>query len=129
MQNRAAGGWITDQIHYSVTGTQAGREPGTVAQVRGPLEKICEKKGGGEGAVNILDKIRRGSYNGILDNKQNRKVRREFTGSTCNKKDESSSPLHASLFKGLMTRHFISTMKPEQLIRFPYCSSSWRYAK
>lgn len=31
-------------------------------------------------------------------------------------KDESSSPLHASLFKGLTIQRFISTMKPEQFI-------------
>lgn len=30
-------------------------------------------------------------------------------------KDESSSPLHATLFKGLMILHSISTMKPGQL--------------
>lgn len=67
----------------------------------------------GEGAVSRLEKIKRGSYKDIFKKKKKKKKKTEQESQkriywvNMQQKDESSSPLHASLFKGSMTLRFI----------------------
>lgn len=93
------------------------------------LEKICKKKGGGRGSQYTKKYIYKRFIKWYIKKQTEQESQKRFYWVNMQQKDESSSPLHASLVKGLMIQHFISTMKPEQLIWFPYCSSSSWYSK
>lgn len=79
-------GWITNETLGSVTATR----PDTGPRVSGLLEKTGQIKKGGGGPTDWRN-------NKVTEKYRKEKNRRgEVTESTCNKEDESSSPLHAS---------------------------------